>query len=489
MMRRSALPGTPAILAGILTVLLVGAAAAAYSLQQDTFPHRRHAGLFPVCQGCHAGIETGEADRAFPSPDRCAACHDGTRVREVSWSGPGERPSNLRFTHTDHLGRATDAGGEATCQTCHQQPGASGRMDVSPATPDRCATCHAHDSLDHPNGGQACSLCHRPLTDAPDLPAARIAGFPRPSSHEATDFLSSHGPDVETARATCATCHARPSCERCHVNAEALPAIQALAPDPRVRSLVAGLEPEYPTPSSHDGAWIQGHGRIAGTDPAECANCHTRPSCLACHENGGPALAALPLPRPGGPGGVEIDATRARARLHPPDFARGHGSEAATRGEDCASCHAEAFCSSCHAGAETPSFHPMNFLETHASRAFGDDSDCVTCHNPELFCRSCHAGMGLTPSGRLNAGFHDAQPFWLLGHGQAARQDLTGCVTCHRQTDCTSCHSPLSGWGVSPHGPGFEPSRFRESATTGCILCHLGGIPGGGIPDGEIPDG
>jgi predicted CXXCH cytochrome family protein len=473
-------PGLAA--ATVLAILLAGAVAAAGARQmpQEVFPHPLHERLFPACQGCHAGVETGEADRLYPSPDRCGACHDGERVREVSWTGPGRAPSNLRFSHLAHVGRPTDAGDPVSCQTCHRPAGAQGRMTVSRATPDRCATCHAHEALDHPNGGQACTVCHRALTDVPDLPAARIAAFPQPSDHGEPGFLSAHGPAPDAARATCATCHARPSCERCHVNAGALPAVQALAPDLRVQALAAGLVPEYPTPASHDGGWIQGHGRDAGEGPEACANCHGRPSCLTCHREGGTAaLAALFVPLPGGPTGVVIDATEARDRLHPPDFERGHGSAAATRGDDCQSCHTEPFCTGCHAGPETPSFHPVNFLETHGSRAYGADTECVTCHNPELFCRSCHAGVGLASSGRLNAGFHDAQPFWLLGHGQAARQNLAGCVTCHGQTDCASCHSPLGGWGVSPHGPGFEASRFLETASTGCILCHRGGLPGG----------
>ena len=471
-------PGVPLATAAS-ALFLLGTLAAARSLPQEGFPHARHERLFPVCQGCHAGIETEEPDLFYPAPDGCAACHDGVRAPASSWTGPRRAPSNLSFSHGRHLGRATDEAGVLSCQSCHRAPGSAGRMTVSQASPDRCASCHAHEALDHPNGGESCARCHPALTELPELAPERIARFPRPSSHQEAGFLSDHAPDPQAARTVCATCHARPSCERCHVNAGTLPAVQALAPDDRVLALVAGRAPEYPTPASHDRGWILGHGAYAGLGSGGCANCHARPSCLACHREGTPALGALPSPRAGGPTGVILDAVEARARLHPPAFAREHAREAATRGDACAGCHAETFCSGCHAGPESPSFHAANFLVLHGTRAYGGDTECVTCHNPELFCRSCHAGAGLASSGRLDAGFHDAQPFWLLGHGQAARQNLSGCVTCHGQNDCATCHSPLGGWGVSPHGRGFEASRFRGSAPTGCILCHRGGVPVG----------
>ena len=35
--------------------------------QADLFPHEKHARVFPVCEGCHAGIVTGVASEVFPS--------------------------------------------------------------------------------------------------------------------------------------------------------------------------------------------------------------------------------------------------------------------------------------------------------------------------------------------------------------------------------------------------------------------------------------
>ena len=90
-----------------------------------------------------------------------------------------------------------------------------------------------------------------------------------------------------------------------------------------------------------------------------------------------------------------------------------------------------------------------------------------------MFCRECHAAAGLAPQGGLtNGSYHDREPFWLLSHGQAGRQDLETCASCHQQTDCMKCHSASSGWRVSPHGPDFDPTRVSERNLQMCRSCH-----------------
>ena len=49
----------------------------------DSFPHADHEGLFPLCAGCHVGIETGVRDNFYPDPSVCARCHDGQREPTV----------------------------------------------------------------------------------------------------------------------------------------------------------------------------------------------------------------------------------------------------------------------------------------------------------------------------------------------------------------------------------------------------------------------
>ena len=306
---------------------------------------------------------------------------------------------------------------------------------------------------------------------------ATVADFPQPDDHSSPSFLLEHGQFGSVEQATCATCHARESCERCHANAEAVPAIASLGRDRRVASLVLGTPAEYPLPAQHQTQdWAWSHAVTGSDEIGYCANCHTQPSCTACHvERVNARVAELPLAEAGGPPGVSVvDRDR---RVHRDDFALTHRSQAASREDTCLGCHVEETCVSCHDGPDVPVFHERNFLEIHAPSAYRNQTDCASCHTTELFCRQCHQSAGLTSVGAADAAFHDRTTNWVLGHGASARVGLEGCVTCHSQADCTQCHSAISGFGVNPHGPGFDPDRAREANSRQCLICHQGVIP------------
>lgn len=466
--------------------LALGAAAAVWAgavlashRGNEPFPHAAHEGLFPVCEGCHLGAVTGVESELFPAPASCAQCHDGTRADPVEWQPrPGPRVSNLSFFHPAHQDLVELMGDSATCRTCHAvDPGdPSRRMHVSAATPEACLGCHAHAGPAHLAGTADCTLCHVPLTRAPAIPAERIALFPRPDSHDAPDFLLQHAPDTPRDQLACSVCHARNSCERCHVNAARLEAVTTLDRDPRVAALEARRAPEYPVPASHlASSWAWTHGTESMRDPARCSTCHTRESCLTCHvdaERPSPAILFQEAYRPGGAPGVEL--TGAGARVHPVAFARVHGSYAATGVMDCTQCHVQRYCADCHDGVDSRRFHLDNFLERHALEVFGGGGDCQSCHSTEAFCRDCHLSTGVASRGRLDTAFHTAQPLWILAHGQAARIGLEACASCHRQTDCLACHSSVLGRGVNPHGPGFDAARMAARNRVTCRWCHLG---------------
>ena len=130
-------------------------------------------------------------------------------------------------------------------------------------------------------------------------------------------------------------------------------------------------------------------------------------------------------------------------------------------------------CSDCHAGEGRRRFHPSNFVQRHPTDAWGREQDCASCHNAEVFCRGCHVSSGLASQGGLNSAYHTRQPGWLLQHGQAARQGLETCTTCHAQRDCMQCHS-RAGWNVSPHGRDFDAARMQKRARGLCTACHIG---------------
>jgi len=451
--------------------------------QDPAFPHAAHERLFPVCEGCHLGVVTGVDAEMHPDPATCAQCHDGVREAEVSWTPPdGPRASNLRFSHPEHEALLAGTSDPATCQSCHALDTQAPRMAVSAAAPESCLQCHVHEAPTHLAAVAECGVCHLPLTEADALTAERIALFPWPASHDDPGFLMDHAPGTSLEQLSCATCHARQTCERCHLNADRLESITLLEPDERVASLELFRVAVYPLPESHTApGWEWGHGETALGDPARCATCHAQTSCLTCHIGGDLPLEAIAqLPQPGPEEAQGVDLTGAGAGVHPLDFAGNHGTFAATGALDCAQCHVQRYCADCHDGTDSRDFHPDNFMERHAVEVFAGGGDCQSCHTTETFCRDCHVGVGVASEGRLDVAFHTAQPLWILSHGQAARVGLESCASCHRQTDCLACHSTVTGRGVNPHGPGFDAGSMAARNRATCRWCHLGDPLGGG---------
>jgi hypothetical protein len=459
-------------LSAALAMLAVsGSIALAIGQRQSRFPHEQHANLFPLCEGCHAGINTGESNRVYPEPALCGRCHDGTRAPVIQWTGPSRPPSNLTFSHVEHAASTTASGDNLDCAGCHGT-GQAERMSVSGPDPALCGQCHAHASDQHFERGRDCATCHLPLAEATSLPQGRIEAFPSPPWHDSAGFAFDHAPLSAGDIVSCATCHARQTCTRCHFNEP--PAVAQLAPDARVAAIEAGKPAAYPVPPSHESpAWSWGHAADASAGITSCANCHARNSCTVCHTES--TVAALPATSPGDARGVQLD--NRNIRVHNAGWTRLHATEAAST-ESCQSCHSTAFCEQCHTAATAPSFHGPDFMARHAPDAYAQGSDCASCHNPEVFCRGCHTGLGMGSQGRLGVAFHTSNPFWLVGHGVAARQGLEACASCHSQSTCMQCHSALGSWRINPHGPGFNASRLGDANRITCLLCHRSGAGG-----------
>jgi hypothetical protein len=478
---------------------------------QDRFQHAKHAKLFPSCSTCHAGVvQSGQP--VWPEPTRCAACHDGVVQPRVTWAPrTGPRAGNLRFTHDAHA-RAViaktpaDSGLTKNCAACHNERNAP-RMTVRNAVVEQCVGCHDATAphVDLPSA--ACATCHVPLSDAPGLTSEDVARFPKPRSHNTPDFVfGGHGRQAKgpgpagTPRAiaaSCATCHAQNFCITCHVDAPESPPIQALAMDARSPSSARALT----APPSHASpAFLRTHGRDTRRSIATCATCHTQQSCTTCHVGVPPrAIAALSAGGPGRAPGVQQP--RRAPASHTRDFAERHGAEASARQATCETCHVRAMCLDCHrpdgasqsgdalqSGNERQSeverrsgFHPRAFLSRHPSSAYAREANCSDCHNPAQFCQSCHQQSGLVATSRVGQrGYHDAFRGFSLGHGQAARQTLESCASCHAERDCTACHSAVGGgFRFKPHGPGFNAERSRSKNPTLCVACHGRAIPTG----------
>jgi hypothetical protein len=326
-----------------------------------------------------------------------------------------------------------------------------------------------------------CSVCHVPLAES-GFPLERIEGLELPADHETGRFIrETHGLLVVEQASRCATCHTRDRCVSCHVDA-GRGEIALLPPAPPGMTLPPAVA-HYPLPESHLAPAFQSeHGslpELAQGEPS-CATCHTQDDCASCHMSPLPdVVEALParasVVAPGV--GLDVDLPESHQR---PQFGRTHGTLAAADPASCATCHTQPFCVQCHDAPARPVYHEPNFVMRHAADAWGRNQECATCHEVQVFCRSCHVQSGFGAQGRLNAGFHDAEPVWLLRHGQAARQALESCATCHAQRDCVQCHSQLGAFKVNPHGPGFDARRAWERSPGICLACHVGSPFGGG---------
>lgn len=492
----------------VLASLLGGGAFFVSGNQRDEFPHESHAGLFPLCGGCHEGIESDDPATSYPDPQLCARCHDGEEMAKVDWKAPTKEVTNLRFTHELHFEAEP-----LECERCHTPPGGK-RMDVARALPGNCLSCHAHEAKDHYVDAD-CRTCHVPLARTA-FNAEQVNALPLPEDHNRANFLLDvHGEMAKAGAQRCATCHTRERCTSCHVDVEGVAEIAAIPAAPSPAFPLGKLGARYPTPPSHLGAeWFERHGKTASRQ--ECGTCHTREDCAACHVEPLPKAAAeLPrrigaMPaapavrnpassgkqavregllhpvRGGMPAPLVQDTGRPRVqgpgvglqRKQPPShasrsFLEHHDALASAQPQNCEACHTKRFCADCHDAPVTPSFHPRNFTTQHASAAYGRRLECSTCHETRTFCRSCHIQQGMGSNARLGSGFHDAEPVWLLRHAQAARQGLESCTSCHTQRDCMQCHSEIGAFGVNPHGPNFDARRVQKRNPLICFACHV----------------
>lgn len=456
----------------LLGLCVVGGAAVAVPVQEP-FPHEDHAGLFPLCTGCHAGAEGPEGTAFFPEPESCATCHDGVELDTVVWEGPSARPGNLVFDHGRHARSVDESPDPAlACTDCHGDVAAEVPMEhVGRAPAEGCLTCHAHQVDDHYVQGD-CAVCHAPVASA-GVPGVKAAAFPTPADHEAEDFLAAaHGDAAQPEPGRCAVCHVQDQCTGCHVAGREQPVIASMPPAPAHLDLPR-IEPRYPTPVSHLAVTFD-EQHDAGA-PAECTTCHTRSDCTTCHV-GPPVEAVESMPEPARQIAPGVGLERTPPTSHDNAFwERIHGMRAAADGASCATCHLEQpECIDCHDGPTGSTFHPDRYMLGHAADAAIQDAECATCHSTEVFCRDCHISSGFGSVGRLGQGYHDAQPVWLLQHGQAARQQLETCTSCHQQRDCTQCHSQTGTFRVSPHRSGFDAARAAARNPAVCRACHIG---------------
>ena len=365
----------------------------------------------------------------FPT---CNSCHVGAAQKGASlWPKPTacaachdgtiektvawRPPEVARRTNLrfDHLEHASKAGQKAPSCSGCHTEGGAPRLAVRDPVVERCFACHGIQTAHLAAPDTACATCHLPLVRAVSLTRGDIAKFPAPPSHSAPDFLTRHG-----------------------------------------------------------------HGAVTRqTVGTRCATCHAREFCYQCHAGSAPPRAISWL---GADQRATAIAAHAAPASHSDNFADRHAAEAAASTTRCTSCHVRADCLECHrpnAATGGGGYHPDGFLARHPASAYAREATCSDCHNARSFCTSCHERSGLVATSVLRSGYHDARSFFISGHGQAARQSLESCVSCHAERDCLTCHSALGGRRFNPHGPGFDAARLRRRAFPTCTVCHGANVP------------
>ena len=149
---------------GILAVL---AAAGMLALStgvkggQEVFPHEEHAGLFPLCVGCHEGVPEGNFAEFYPEPESCDGCHDGVELDEVEWEPPAyDEPEPIEFTHPAHSAAVLAAGdAELDCAACHVEAGREPMSLDRELVTGTCFSCHGHEAENHFVDAN-CETCH-----------------------------------------------------------------------------------------------------------------------------------------------------------------------------------------------------------------------------------------------------------------------------------------------------------------------------------------
>ncbi len=179
---------------------------------------------------------------------------------------------------------------------------------------------------------------------------------------------------------------------------------------------------------------------------------------------------------------------------------RTDGPDVLPRMADCLGCHEHSdefelrACGRCHENLETEETRPQShvvhgpdFTRTHGAKASAQADLCATCHR-ESDCASCHGAKVPALAHRLELadprldGIHRAN--FVARHALEAKADPGLCTTCHATDTCQRCHEErgvASGAATgSPHPSGWVGLRNNLHGVAArrdpvsCASCHGG---------------
>jgi hypothetical protein len=324
------------------------------------------------------------------------ACTSMTRRGATIWSDPGPH-----FDHAGHLARGVD------CSDCH-----GGEKEGYRAMPElkACTECHADIDGEKPPEKRAASFFDAEgkrgaWTKSEALDAEIIFDHLKHVVAAGKDCKQCHAAVVASKGETTTTFIAMDACMACH---------DQYAPSKNeCATCHRELRQDRP-PRSHVVGWKRAHGRIASMGdldplPKDCAICHTRASCDACHRAEPPQ-----------------DHTNA-FRL------KGHGIAASFDRDRCRVCHTTDSCFLCH-----QQMKPRSHTATWGAPF---DRHCYSCHLPlqsfdEQGCYVCHKSSP--------------------GHATAPPRPSNAPHMTMDPAQCRECHTPLK-----------HPDNGQS-----CLLCH-----------------
>jgi hypothetical protein len=310
------------------------------------------------------------------------------------------------FPHDQHSGLFP------LCIGCHEGIPTGDLATYYPA-PETCASCHDGERERRVDWTGPTRRITNLDFDHPEHQAEVVGHDGR--EMECAECHSAPGArrmDVQWAVAErCLACHAHEArdhfvdadCTTCHI---------PLAETRFAATRVAGL----PQPPSHELPHFltDVHGRLALTETARCATCHTQELCASCHVDA-PRVAEIGRIPGAGPA-LELPAFVAKYPVPvshlEPGFEETHGVLASV--QSCGTCHTRESCTACHTesvprvvaqltprGAvpapgvqiamRAPESHASAFFAArHGAIAAARPQNCAACHAQASFCQTCH---------------------------------------------------------------------------------------------------
>lgn len=258
----------------------------------------------------------------------------------------------MRFSHTVHEEKEI-----RECVTCHL-PGAT---DIIPKR-TVCYDCHDAESIVETVLGPA--RTHTPL------------------------WVKTHGPESEMANAQCTRCHSLSFCIDCHKGGE----------------LDAGLKKRTArfnvVPSTHTARFRIVHPlKAIGKNIQQCYTCHSKQSCVDCHESYRNRFPARDL----------VSHQMSWQELISSDDIPNHDGFVLNQ------------CQDCHPGGALSS---SEWSSGHAKEARRSLAGCQSCHPDGAACLTCHSattGLMVSPHPRN----------WKRIQGKFRREAPEVCDRCH----------------------------------------------------------